>query len=144
MLDHFLALAAAAPDSVAVIDGASGESTSRAALSARIDEIASQFDDIGFHANDVIAIQLPNSIEFIAAFGAVLKRKLVAILIDRDATETEVGNVLGHFGAHGLISRSGVSTRAAARANLPAGARLIKLTSGSTGMPKGIVATEAN
>src|SRR4051794_9489052 len=144
MLDHFLALAAAAPDSVAVIDGSSGESTSRGALSARIDDIASKFDDVSFHANDVVAIQLPNSVEFIAAFGAVLKKNLAAILIDRDATETEVGNVLEHFGAHGVINRGGVFTRSAARANLPYGARLIKLTSGSTGMPKGIIATEAN
>ena len=95
-----------------------------------------------------MAIQLPNSVDFIAAFGAILKQKLVAILIDRDATETEVGNVLGHFAARGLVYRSGdevmISTRQAGRVNLPEGARLIKLTSGSTGMPKGIVATEAN
>ena len=74
----------------------------------------------------------------------MLKQKLVAILIDRDATETEVGNVLGHFDARASSIGSGFSTRSAARPNLPAGARLIKLTSGSTGMPKGIVATEAN
>jgi len=144
MLEHFLALAAAAPESVAVVDGSSGETTSRAKLCSRIDEIASRLDEIGFRANDVIAIQLPNSVDFIATFGAVLKRKLVAILIDRDATETEVGNVLAHFNARGLIDRNGFSTRAASRPNLPDNARLIKLTSGSTGMPKGIVATEAN
>src|SRR4051794_26914178 len=142
MLDHFLALAAAAPDSVAVIDGSSGESTSRAALSARIDEIAGRFDAV--REGDVVAIQLPNSVDFIAAFGAVLKKKLVAILVDRDATEAEVGNVLAHFDARGLINRNGFSTRSAATPNLPDGARLIKLSSGSTGKPKGIVATEAN
>jgi len=144
MLDHFLALAAASPDSVAVVDGSSGDITSRGELSARIDAIASRFVEIGFRADDVIAIQLPNSVDFIAAFGAVLKKKLVAILIDRDATETEAGNVLAHFNARGLVHRNGLSKRTAARPNLPDNARLIKLTSGSTGMPKGIVATEEN
>jgi long-chain acyl-CoA synthetase len=142
LLDRFLELAASAPEAVALIDGTSGEVTSRVMLAERIDEIASVFGDL--QENDVVAIQLPNSAGFIAAFGAVLKKKLVAILIDRDATESEVGNVLEHFGARGLVGRSGFSTRSASRLNLPAGARLIKLTSGSTGMPKGIVATEEN
>jgi acyl-CoA synthetase (AMP-forming)/AMP-acid ligase II len=142
MLERFLALAAAAPDVVALIDGKSGEVTTRQQLAARIDTLAAQLGD--FREGDVVAIQLPNSVDLIAAFGAVLKRKLVAILIDRDATESEVGNVLGHFNARGLVYRNGISTRPAARPSVPAGGRLIKLTSGSTGLPKGIVATEAN
>jgi acyl-CoA synthetase (AMP-forming)/AMP-acid ligase II len=146
MLERFHALAAAAPDDVALIDGTSGDVTTRQQLAARIDTLAAQFGD--FRERDVVAIQLPNSVDLIAAFGAVLKRKLVAILIDRDGTESEVGNVLSHFNARGLVYLRGndvmISTRAAVRPNLPAGARLIKLTSGSTGMPKGIVATETN
>jgi len=142
MLERFLALAAAAPEAAAVIDGATGEVTSRSQLLARIDEFAQKLG--GFKLGDVVAIQLPNSVDFVAAFGAVLKQKLVAILIDRDATESEVSNVLSHFAARGLVSRSGVSMRETSDTTLPAGARLIKLTSGSTGMPKGIVATEAN
>jgi long-chain acyl-CoA synthetase len=142
MLERFLALTAAAPEAVAIIDGETGKVTSRAQLASRIDELSAQFSDVC--EGDVVAIQLPNSVDFIAAFGAVLKKKLVAILIDRDATDAEVRNVLEHFDARGLINRNGFSTGSAAQPNLPAGARLIKLTSGSTGNPKGIVATEAN
>jgi long-chain acyl-CoA synthetase len=148
MLERFFALAAAAPEAAALIDGATGEVTARAQLARRIDEMAGRFAGAGFRPDDVVAIQLPNSADFVAAFGAILKQKLVAILIDRDATETEVANVLGHFAARGLVYRSGgevmISTRQAGHFSVPAGARLIKLTSGSTGMPKGIVATEAN
>ncbi|MBV8543217.1 MAG: acyl--CoA ligase [Acidobacteria bacterium] len=144
MFERFLALAAARPEAVALIDGGTGGVTSRAGLASRIDELAALFADAGFRANDIVAIQLPNSVDLIAALGAVLKNKLVAILIDRDATDSEVGKVLDHFEARGLVNQAGISTRTAARPNLPAGARLIKLTSGSTGMPKGIVATEAN
>jgi acyl-CoA synthetase (AMP-forming)/AMP-acid ligase II len=142
MLDRFHALTTAAPEAVAIIDGETGKVTSRAQLGSRIDELAARFDDV--REGDIVAIQLPNSVDFIATFGAVLKKKLVAILIDRDATDAEAGNVLAHFDASGLINRSGFSTRSAAKPNLPAGARLIKLSSGSTGKPKGIVATEAN
>jgi acyl-CoA synthetase (AMP-forming)/AMP-acid ligase II len=146
MLDRFLALTTAAPEVVALIDGETGKATSRAELASRIDDLALRFGDV--REGDVVAIQLPNSVDLIAAFGAVLKQKLVAILIDRDATETEVGNVLRHFGARGLVYRDGgevvISTRATSRPELPENARLIKLTSGSTGLPKGIVVTEVN
>lgn len=148
MFERFLALAAVRPEAVALIDGETGEVTSRAQLASRIDKLAARFAGSGLRPNDVVAIQLPNSVDFIAAFGAILKQKLVAILIDRDATETEVGNVLGHFAARGLVYRNGaevmISTRQAGGVRVPEGARLIKLTSGSTGMPKGIVATEEN
>lgn len=148
MLKRFLDLAVTAPDAVALIDGDTGGHTTRMALAGRIEELAGRFNQAGLNENDVVAIQLPNSVDFVAAFGAILKQKLVAILIDRDATETEVGNVLGHFAARGLVYGSSgdvmISTRQSERASVPDGARLIKLTSGSTGMPKGIVATEAN
>jgi long-chain acyl-CoA synthetase len=148
MLEHFLALTDNAPDAVALIDGQTGGVTTRAQLVSSIDELATRFTAAGFRENDVVAIQLPNSPDFIAAFGAILKQRLIAILIDRDATETEVGKILGHFSARGLVVRDGsevlISARHAARLGVPDGARLIKLTSGSTGMPKGIVASEAN
>lgn len=148
MLERFLALAAAAPGKVALIDGQTGEAITRAQLSRRIDEMALRIERAGFVERELIAIQLPNSVDFIAAFGAILKQRLVAIFIDRDATETEVAKILAHFSARGLIYRSGgeilISSRNAPAPNLPQEARLIKLTSGSTGMPKGIVASEAS
>jgi acyl-CoA synthetase (AMP-forming)/AMP-acid ligase II len=142
MLERFHSLVADAPEEVALIDGAGGIVTTRAQLAAGIDAMAARI--AGFAEGDVVAVQLPNSVDFVAAFGAILERKLVAILIDRDATESEVGNMLAHFDARGLVNQAGVSIRSAARPNLPSDARLIKLTSGSTGMPKGILATEAN
>ncbi|MEA2161998.1 MAG: long-chain acyl-CoA synthetase [Thermoanaerobaculia bacterium] len=148
MFEQFLALAAAAPETVALIDGETGAITTRAQLARHIADVALRFADAGFVERDVIAIQLPNSVDFVAAFGAILKQRLVAILIDRDATETEVARILAHFSARGLVYRSGsevlISPRNAAPASLPHDARLIKLTSGSTGLPKGIVASEAS
>jgi long-chain acyl-CoA synthetase len=125
MLERFLALTAAHPDAVALIDpmtGAeSGRATTRATLLARAREIARR------HAEgELVAVQLPNSIELVATFLAALIGKFAVMMIDRDERDPE--RIVAHF-------------RGAA---LPADARLIKLTSGSTGAPKGIVASEAN
>src|SRR5258708_15843739 len=136
MFERFHALAAARPEAVALIEGETGGVTSRAQLASRIDELAARFAGAGFRSNDVVAIQLPNSVDFVAAFGAILKQKLVAILIDRDATETEVGNVLAHFAARGLVYCSGsdvmISTRQARCLPLPAATRPLNPTSSST------------
>ncbi|MEK6374991.1 MAG: class I adenylate-forming enzyme family protein [Acidobacteriota bacterium] len=127
MFERFLALTAAQPDAVALIEGDSGRVTTRAELLDRAHEIGRQYAE-----GETIAVRLPNSVDFVATVVAAMQRNLVAILIDRDAPPSEVARIVEHFG---------LRTRAAA---LPPGARLIKLTSGSTGMPKGIVASEAN
>ncbi len=132
MFETFLSLVAAAPDAPALIDGASGEITSRAALLGRAEEIAARYVRTGHREGDMVAVQLPNSIELVATFLAILKLRLVMIPIDRDAPQTEVDRILRHF----AIGRT--------KAALPANARLVKLTSGSTGSPKGIVTTEAS
>lgn len=124
MLERFLALAAANPDAAALIDAESGQITTRADLLARAREIAPRYA-----AREVVAVQMPNSVDFVATFLAALLRDAVVILIDRDAAPAEAARIVGHFGGG---------------AALPPGARLIKLTSGSTGAPKGIVASEAN
>ena len=148
MLQQFVRLAAAAPGAPAVIDGESGSITTRSALLARAGELSNHLRDSGLRAGDLVAIQLPNSVDFVAAFLAVTKENLVAVPIDRDAPETEVAAILSHFAVRALVYRSGttqISTRAVReRAAVPPNARLIKLTSGSTGKPKGIVTSENN
>ena len=126
MLDRFLSLVHATPRAAALIDGESGAVTTREALLARAQEIAA---DLPSREGELYPLQLPNGVEFVATFVAGLMRKLVAVPIDRDAPASEVANIVRHFGKP---------------SSLPRDARLLKLTSGSTGMPKGIVTTEAN
>ncbi|MCU1227996.1 MAG: hypothetical protein JWO97_880 [Acidobacteria bacterium] len=146
MLSHFLSLAAQASDTPALIDGATGSVITRGALAARGREIAAQLRDVA--QGDLVAVQLPNSADFIATFLAALERKLVFVPIDRDATPTEVARILGHFSIRALVYRAErgvtVTLRNAITPSLPGDARLIKLSSGSTGTPKGIVTSEAN
>ncbi len=152
MYGQFVSLATAQPQATALIDGTTGSMTTRSGLLARADELAAQLTASGLRARDLIAIQLPNSVDFIASWLAALKLGLVAVPIDRDAPETEIALILGHFSIKGLVYRSDrntspitISTRVVdSHPPLPGDARLIKMTSGSTGNPKGIVTSEAN
>jgi long-chain acyl-CoA synthetase len=152
MQERFVSLAEAAPQSAALIDGATGKVTSRSELLARSREIAAQLTSAGLVRGDGLAVQLPNSVDFVATWLAVLALGLVMVPIDRDAPEIEVGSILAHFGIRGLLYRPDRSSASIAittrpgthRPPWPIEGRLIKLTSGSTGKPKGIVASEAN
>lgn len=148
MFQRFKSLVDAAPSAVALIGNGV---TTRAALLARAGELAMDLAAAGLRPRDALALQLPNSVDFVAAFLAAARLDLVVFPFDRDATGTEAASILSHFGIRGFLSRSGLTIRHVAGGSspsvdrpLPVNARLVKLTSGSTGAPKGIVATEAN
>lgn len=145
MFELFRSLVRESPSAPALIDAATGAITTRQALLDRTDALAIELIASGLKSRDAIAIQLPNSVDFVATFLAACKLDLVVFPIDRDANEHEVASILGHFGIKALACRWGIVPHATdASCSLPNDARLVKLTSGSTGMPKGIVATEAN
>lgn len=152
MLQQFLALVAAAPAATALIEGDNGNIVTRASLRARADELAADLTRAGMREADVVAVQLPNSVDFVAAFLAALELRLIFVPIDRDAPETEVAAILSHFSIKAFIYRTDRSSRISAISTrtvlhpprLPSAARMMKLTSGSTGMPKAIVCSEQN
>jgi acyl-CoA synthetase (AMP-forming)/AMP-acid ligase II len=154
MLETFRLLTEAAPNAPAFIDGGTAAVTTRAALRSLAAEMAAQLRTAELAAGDLLAVQLPNSPDFVVSFLAAIELGLTIVPIDRDAPEIEVATILGHFGARGLIYNSGakgqavatrLSTRSvAARPAHPPSTRLLKLTSGSTGKPKGIATSEAN
>ena len=147
MLERFLALAAANPEATALIEGHSGLTLSRQQLAGRIEEIAGELVAAGLREGGVVALQLPNSFDFIAVFGAALKLRLTTLLLDRDTAEASISGILRLAGARALVhSYDGALTitrHAGTTRELPPDTRVIKLTSGSTGAPKGIAMSEA-
>ena len=121
MLPCFADLVDTEPDAVALIE--QDRVVTRAALLAHAREIAPQF-----HAGELVPLQLPNSAEFVATLLAAIDRGAIVVLFDRDAPKSEVSAVMNHFG----------------RPKLPPEARVLKLSSGSTGMPKAIVCSIDN
>lgn len=121
MLPRFVDLVDIDPDAVALIEH--DRVVTRSALLARAREIAPRFS-----AGALVALQFPNSAEFVATFLAAVDRGAIVVLFDRDAPGSEVAAVMRHFG----------------RPKLPPDARVLKLSSGSTGMPKAIVCSIGN
>ena len=124
MFERFGSLAAEAPGSPAIVEATTGRVVSRAMLLARALELAGDV-----RPGQLMAVQLPNSAEFVALILAILRQRAIAVLIDRDASDAEVARIRSHFGE---------------RPALPPETRVIKLTSGSSGKPKGILTTEEN
>jgi acyl-CoA synthetase (AMP-forming)/AMP-acid ligase II len=147
MFERFLSLTAAQPDAAALIDSASDRVITRCELLARADELAAELTGAGVVARDLIAIQLPNSLDFVAAIIAASKLDLVAMPIDRDARAREVEAIVEQFGIRAVVGQAILPVRTDVRTGkiaCPTTARLIKLTSGSTGFPKGVVTSEQN
>jgi acyl-CoA synthetase (AMP-forming)/AMP-acid ligase II len=140
------------PGAAALICGATGLVTTRAALLDRASEIRGLLEGEGIRAGSAIAVQLPNSPDFVASFLAALQLGVTFVPIDRDARQSEVAAVLQHFGLEALLYNPGptegslpaIITRPGQPAAALCQAALLKLTSGSTGRPKGILTTERN
>src|SRR5258707_11485574 len=139
MFDRFLRLTEREPGATAVIEADSHRVVTREALISRAGELVRDLTQAGAGARDLVAVQLPNSAEFVATILAASKLDLVVVPIDREAPPAEVAAILGHFAIGHLIYRGAGSPthRAGQRASppLPPVARLIKLTSGATGLP---------
>src|SRR6476469_4234813 len=105
MCEQLVHLAAESPSAPALIDGNNGGVTTRAALLDRGRALAAKLSAAGVARRDLLAVQLPNSVDFVAAWLAALDLKLVFVPIDRDAPETEVASILSHFGVKALVYR---------------------------------------
>ncbi|HVT42775.1 MAG TPA: class I adenylate-forming enzyme family protein [Thermoanaerobaculia bacterium] len=149
ILEVFARLADLDPDRPALIDGATGRITTRRELQERALRLVTRLRAEGLVAGDFTAVQLPNSVDFVAMFLAGLTLRLTMIPIDRDARESENASVLNHFSVRALVYRGDDEAHISVRDVDPivfdgGHVPLIKLSSGSTGRPRGIVTTEAN
>jgi long-chain acyl-CoA synthetase len=155
--------AAQAPDAPCIADVAGSLSNSEFYSKVRV--AAGLFAELGIRAGDVVAIMLPNQVEFVVAMFAAWRLGAAVTPINPGLTAQEATHQLSDSGARLLINASGAKVVEQVQA-LPAAAlhggvqygahyaaapvedraalALLIYTSGTTGLPKGVMLDHAN
>lgn len=151
--------AASAPDSPCIADATT--QLSNREFHARVLVAAGVFADLGVGPGDVIAIMLPNQVEFVVAMFAAWRLGAAVTPINPGLTSKEATHQISDSRAELVINESGeavvAGVRSLAAANLvegqpyvggvsddPAEIALLIYTSGTTGLPKGVMLDHAN
>jgi long-chain acyl-CoA synthetase len=100
------------PDKPALISGNSQYSYSD--LNTEVLRVAHLLMEKGTKKGDLVALFLPNSIEFVASYFAVLRVGAVAVPINRLASDREIGHILADSGAAAVITSPDSSDRISA------------------------------
>jgi len=140
-------------------------------LSAQIEQLASQFCGSGLRPGDCVALSIPNGLEFLVAFLALVRARLVAatlnpqfkadelrraledtharaLIVTRDDSAKDAGVPIWRSAVDesGTVTIAGVpdSVRGADTTAVPEDIALFMNTSGTTGRPKVVPLTHAN
>ncbi|MFC4908290.1 non-ribosomal peptide synthetase [Actinomadura gamaensis] len=134
--------AAERPHAAAVI-GAAGTLTYRD-LDLRVDRVVASLAGAGLRPGDLLAIALPDGPHAVAALLAAVRAGLPFTWLDTDQPAHRHRLLLDDCRPRAVLTADGVHLRPGARDGLPSGAACVVYTSGSTGVPKGIVQFGAN
>ncbi len=93
--------AAATPDRVALIDDR--WRVTYAELRLAVDRLAGRLIDLGFRSLDRVVFQLPNSIEFVIAFFALVKIGVIPVLALPAHRREEISHIFAHTKAVGYV-----------------------------------------
>jgi 2,3-dihydroxybenzoate---[aryl-carrier protein] ligase len=101
LYDMLLRSVAAAPGHAALVQGT--RRLSYAQLRTAIDALAGRLTDLGFRPLDRVVFQLPNSIEFVIAFFALLRIGVIPVLALPAHRREEISHIVAHTKAVGYI-----------------------------------------
>ncbi len=150
VVDQFAGRAATDAAAVAVDDGTA--TLSYGALAGRVDAIARALADQGVGTGDIVAIDLPQDGDRLAAFFGILRAGAAVVPLDPDQPEERRRRIAADCGAKLVIggtvavaelAEAGKRRRKAPRAPRPDDLAYIVYTSGSTGAPKGVAIRHA-
>ena len=156
--------AESAPGKTALV--AEGRSLTWADLDAAVDRLATGLIEQGLTAGDRVGVLLPNGMNFVTAYFAILRAGLVAMPLNISYTVPEIAHQVEDAAARLVITEAGLAERAGPAPVLvvgspdwetastavawagAAGARdgdlaVLLYTSGTTGRPKGAMLTHA-
>ena len=101
LYDMLLHSVVASPDRIALVQGA--QRLSYAELRIAIDRLAGHLIDLGFQPLDRVVFQLPNSIEFVIAFFALLSIGVIPVLALPAHRREELSHIFAHTKAAGYV-----------------------------------------
>jgi acyl-CoA synthetase (AMP-forming)/AMP-acid ligase II len=136
-------------DRVAFVDGPGGRELTYATLGERADRVAATLAASGFRAGDVLALQAPNMAPWAGiALGAMSLGGAVTG-VPTTATADDVKRQMADSGATVLIREIGQDLIARPRTSpqpevAPDTLALLPYSSGTSGLPKGVMTTHAN
>lgn len=151
--------AASAPDSPCIADATTNLSNRQ--FHSRVLVAAGIFADLGIGPGDVIAIMLPNQVEFVVAMFAAWRLGAAVTPINPGLTSKEATHQISDSRAELVVNESGETVVAGVRSlavssleegqphvgevsDDPAELALLIYTSGTTGLPKGVMLDHAN
>ncbi|MEV4317187.1 AMP-binding protein [Actinocrispum sp. NPDC049592] len=129
----------------AVIDGASGVQYTYAELVAAIDELAAELTSRGIGEGDVVAMVMPNTADYPVVFHGVLKAGAAVSPMNPLSTDREIAYQVKDSGARLLLrARDRIEETGASPQGTVEDLAALPYSSGTTGLPKGVLLTHRN
>jgi acyl-CoA synthetase (AMP-forming)/AMP-acid ligase II len=151
LTEHVIGRAAARGDHPAIVDSATGETTSYAKLAARVDAVAASLQGQGVGRGDVVALIGPNSAVWGIVYHAILRAGGVVTPINPLLTPDEVAKQAGDAAAKLTIDDPAAAVDAADPGAHPDPVEVdpddlaaLPYSSGTTGAMKGVMLTHRN
>jgi acyl-CoA synthetase (AMP-forming)/AMP-acid ligase II len=151
LTEHVVGGAAAFGDHPALVDSATGETTTYGELAAKVDAVAALLQVEGIGKGDVVALVGPNSADWAIAYHAILRAGGVVTPMSPLLTAEERGKQEGNSGSvlligdpPSLVAKAAPGAKPAEVEVDPDDLAVLPYSSGTTGQMKGVMLSHRN